>query len=78
MIVRKAKVVDSTHIELSEPIQTDRGRTVLISVSESPETDAERDEWSAASRTSLENAYSDSEPDYSDSMIKEKNPDYTP
>ena len=76
MIILKARVVDSTHLELSQPIDASEGHSVLVSIAESDETDTEREEWVAASETGLQKAYGDSEPDYPASMIKEPNPDY--
>ena len=76
MVLVEAKVVDATHLELSRPITTRQGVTVLVSVAESGERDAERQEWLSASATGLASAYGDSEPDYSASMVKESNPDY--
>jgi len=76
MVVVEAKVLDSTHLELSRPIAARQGRTVLVSVAESGEQDAERQEWLAAAAGSLQGAYGESEPDYSPSMVRESNPDY--
>jgi len=76
MVLVKAKVVDSTHLALSKPIATRKGLTVLVSVAESGDKNAERQQWLAASAESLHAAYGESEPDYSVSMVKESNPDY--
>jgi hypothetical protein len=78
MIVLDAIVVDSTHLELTTPIATRRGKTVRISVAESADRDAERQEWFAASASGLDNAYGDSEPDYPTSLVRESNPGYGP
>ncbi len=76
MVLVKAKVVDSTHLELSRPIGVDQGRTVFVSVAESLERDVERQQWLAASSDTLRAAYDESEPDYTPSMVRERNPDY--
>jgi hypothetical protein len=76
MVLLEARVVDATHLELSRPIGTRRGRKVFVSVAESGERDLERQEWLAASAERLGAAYSDSEPDYTPSMLREGNPDY--
>lgn len=76
MMLVEAKVVDSTHLELARPIVGRRGRTVMVSVADSAEQDAERRRWLTASASSLQGAYSDSEPDYSPSLIRETNPEY--
>ncbi len=73
MIVFEAKVLDPTHLELSTPITTGRGQTVLVSVVEAGEDTVEREQWLAASAAALQHAYSDSEPEYLPSMVKETN-----
>ena len=78
MVLVEAKVVDSTHLELSRPIAARQGLTVFVSVAEPREKDAERQQWLAASASSLQAAYGESEPDYSPSMVRESNPDYQP
>ena len=77
MMLLKARVMDSTHLELSRPIATARGRTVLVSVAEPAEQDAERRQWLANSAASLQAAYGDSEPEYTPAMVRESNPDYS-
>jgi hypothetical protein len=76
MVLVEAKVVDSTHLELSRPIGAGQGRTVFVSVAESRERDVERQQWLAASSDTLQSAYDESEPDYTPSMVRESNPDY--
>jgi hypothetical protein len=68
--------VDATHLELSRPIKTRKGLTVLVSVAESGDKEIERQQWLAASAESIETAYGQSEPDYPVAMVKECNPDY--
>ena len=75
MVLVEAKVVDATHLELSRPIATRRGRTVFVSVAESGEKDLERQEWLAVSGDGIRAAYGDSEPDYTPSMVRELNQD---
>jgi hypothetical protein len=76
MVLVEAKVLDSTHLELSKPIAARQGLTVFVSVVESAERDVEQQEWLAASASSLQAAYGESEPDYPASMVRESNPDY--
>lgn len=64
MVLLEARVMDSTHLELSRPSAASRGRTVLVSVAEPAEQDAERRQWLANSVASLQAAYGDSEPEY--------------
>ena len=76
MVLVKAKVVDSTHLELSKPLSEPRGTIILVSVADTDEKDAERQQWCTTSATSLSAAYGDGEPDYPTSLIQEGNPDY--
>lgn len=76
MVLIEARVLDSTHLELSKPIAAPQGGTVLVSVAERVEKDADRQQWLAASAASLQAAYGESEPDYTASMVRETNPDY--
>ena len=64
MVLVQAKVVDSTHLELSRPISTPQGGTVFVSVAEAGDGDAERQQWLAASAASLQTVYGESEADY--------------
>lgn len=77
MVPIEAKVVDSTHLELSKPIEGPTGRTVLISLAEPLGEDSDRQVWLEASATFLASAYSDDEPDYTVADLKEINPEYT-
>ena len=77
MVVVSAKVLDSTHLELLRPIAARQGGTVLVSVAEPDEKEADdRAQWLALSAASLQAAYTDTEPDYPVSMIRESNPEY--
>lgn len=82
MVLVKAKVVDSTHLELSRPLLEPEGTVVLISVADldTPDTPddhtAERQPWLTTSAASLSRAYDEGEPEYSVSLIQEGNPDY--
>ncbi len=72
----EAKVVDSTHLELSKPISKQQGQIVHVSVADSAGDEDERREWLSTSASNLNRAYGDSEPEYTDSMVKERNPEY--
>ena len=72
----QARVIDSTHLELSKPIDLPLGRNVMVSVTEAPLEVDERDQWHSASATTLEDAYGASEPDYSLEMLNELNPGF--
>ena len=76
MIVVHARVIDSTHLELAEPISVHHGEPVVVSVSESCDEGSEREEWLALSIEGLGRVYGDDEPDYSSALVKEANPDY--
>lgn len=77
MVLVEARVMDATHLELSRPIAAGAGRTVFVAVAESSEEDAERRQWLDGSAASLRGAYSETEPEYTPAMVREKNPDYT-
>ena len=73
MVLVKPKVVDSTRLELSRPIPTEHGRTVVVSVAEVGERDADRRQWLAVSAATLQSAYGEPEPDYPRSVVRENN-----
>jgi hypothetical protein len=60
-----ARVEDSTHLVLSEPLPMPRGSIVAVDVRESSMV-AEHADWVAASGALLEAAYGPDEPDYSE------------
>jgi len=76
MVLVQARVLDSTHLELAKPIAASLGGHVLVVVTESTRADAERQEWLEGSSQSLRNAYGDSEPEYTPSIVREANPGY--
>ncbi len=76
MTVLEARMVDATHLELAEPVDLPPGRKLVVSVVEAAEEPEERRQWLAASEAALEAAYSDSEPDYSLDLLKERNPEF--
>jgi hypothetical protein len=64
--------------ELSEPIDLPEGTQMIVTLDSPLEIvkDVESAEWYALSLQGLNRAYSDDEPDYDLSQIKEFNPDY--
>ena len=76
MVLVQAKVLDPTHLELARPIAAGRGGNVLVVVTEPTNADAERQQWLDGSAACLQNAYGDSEPEYTPSMVREINPGY--
>ncbi len=76
MTILEARMIDATHLELSEPVDSPAGRKLVVSVVEADESFEERRQGLAASEAGLQGAYSDSEPDYSVDLIKEPNPEY--
>ncbi len=75
MVVVEARVMDSTHLELTRPINTQPGEKVVVSLLDPDREYSERDAWLAISRGALASAYGDSEPEYTQGMIKEPNPE---
>ncbi len=78
MTVLEARMVDATHLELSEPVDLPPGRKLVISVVEADEEFDERRQWLAASEDNLRAAYNDSEPDYSLDLLRDRNPEFEP
>ncbi len=72
----QAKVLDSTHLELAKPIATGCGEMVLVVLAESQQMDSDRRQWIEHSSQLLQNAYSNIEPEYTPSMVRESNPCY--
>jgi hypothetical protein len=78
MVFVEAKVIDSTHLELSEPIETPHGHKVIVSVAEPTGEGEERGNWFYLAAQGLQSAYGESEPEYKASMVKEPNPEFYP
>jgi hypothetical protein len=76
MVVVEARVIDATHLELTRPIDAPAGGKVVVSVLEPGLEDNDRDACLFISLGSLASAYGDSEPEYTQGMIKEPNPEY--
>ena len=72
----EAQVIDSRHLKLKKPIKIAPGSTVMITIEEPAEAIAEDQEWYLFSSQSLEEAYGETEPDYSLDRIKIPNPEY--
>jgi hypothetical protein len=65
---------DGQQITLDEPFEIPSNAKLLVTVLETP--DLERDEWTGFSVRNLPRAYSDDEPEYPVSALKEVNPEY--
>jgi hypothetical protein len=65
---------DGERILLDDPYDLKPNTNLLVTVLRAP--DDEEKAWLALSIKGLETAYSDAEPDYSLSLIKEANPNY--
>ena len=76
----EAQVIDSRHLKLKEPTSIAPGSTVMISIepAENVSSVSESNGWYLVSSQSLEEAYSEDEPDYPLEMIKVPNPEYQP
>jgi len=70
----KAIVIDNDHLKLTHPISLPSGKEIELILLET-ETLSESG-WLNLSLSGLSKAYSDQEPVYNISMVKEKNPDY--
>ena len=69
---------DGKHICLDEPADLPLDTNLLITVVPQSEAtlQAEREEWARFALQNLERAYGPNEPEYDDSMLIEKNPNY--
>ena len=69
-------IVKNGRIELLEPINLPEGTQLVVTLNSSADIhqDSEESEWYALSLNGLNRAYSDDEPDYDLSQIKEFNP----
>jgi hypothetical protein len=74
----EAQVIDSRHLKLKKPIKIAPGSTVMITIEEPAEAIAEDQEWYLLSSQGLEEAYGETELDYSLDKIKIPNPEYQP
>jgi hypothetical protein len=76
MVFIEARVVDATHLELTRPIDSPPGGRVVVSVLDPGGEDKDRDEWLSLSSESWASAYGDFEPEYTQGMVKEPNPEF--
>jgi len=74
MVVVEARVIDSTHLELAEPIGAHQGEHVIVSVIGLD--DEKHEAWISFSGHRLHDAYSEEEPDYPLGLVRESNPEY--
>jgi hypothetical protein len=66
---------DGDRIRLDEPFPLDPGTPLTVVVlPKDQEQEDERESWALFSRSGLEGAFGDDEPEYSLDLIKEKNP----
>ncbi len=76
MVMVQARILDPTHLELAKPIAAGHERNIFVLITEQPHADAEKQQWMDASSESLQNAYGDTEPEYTPSMVREANPEH--
>ncbi len=65
---------DGQRITLDEPFEIPSNAKLLVTILETP--DLEQDEWTGFSLRNLARAYSNDEPEYPVSALKEVNPEY--
>ena len=63
---------DGEHIQLDEPFQLPSEARLLVTIVPEPSTDTERQDWYALSKAGLARAYSDDEPDYPASLVRNR------
>ena len=61
---------DGEHIQLDEPFPLASEARLLVTILPEPSSDAERQEWYALSKAGLARAYSNDEPDYPASLVR--------
>jgi len=76
MEIREAQVVDSTHLELAQPIQVPPGAKVLVAIGVPKLITEEHQAWIQMSAQRLASAYGPNEPEYSSDRIKTPNPEF--
>lgn len=62
---------DGEHIQLDEPFQLPAAARLLVTILPESAADSERQDWSALSKAGLARAYSDDEPDYPASLVRD-------
>jgi hypothetical protein len=65
---------DGKQICLDEPYELQRGSKLIVAVVSGDSLEEERQAWLAASQAGLARAYGDSEPDYSNAVLRETPP----
>jgi hypothetical protein len=63
---------DGEHIQLDEPFPLPPEARLLVTILPEPSPDTAREEWHAISKAGLSRAYSDDEPDYPASLIRNR------
>ena len=61
---------DGEHIQLDEPFQLPPEARLLVTIVPESSADSERQDWYALSKAGLARAYSDDEPDYPASLVR--------
>ncbi len=71
----EAEVEVNGKVVLLEPVRLEKKSRAIVTIIDFDEAD-ERREWLGYSAANLDRAYSDDEPDYTLTALKEINPDY--
>ena len=61
---------DGVHIQLDEPFPLPPEARLLVTILPEPAPDAIREDWHSLSKAGLARAYSDDEPDYPASLVR--------
>lgn len=67
---------DGEQICLDEPFEIEPNTKLIVTILPKHEINDEYRDWLLLSRQKLEDAYGANEPEYSENLIKEVNPDY--
>ncbi|HEX4083606.1 MAG TPA: hypothetical protein VHY22_01745 [Chthoniobacteraceae bacterium] len=63
---------DGEHIQLDEPFQLPSEARLLVIILPEPSQDAELKDWYALSKAGLARAYSEDEPDYPATLVRDR------
>jgi hypothetical protein len=76
MIAVQARVVDSTHLELAQPIVAPTGGRIVVFVPDSTNGEDEHEAWARFAISNLASAYGEDKPEYTLDMVKGPNEEY--
>ena len=67
---------DGDKIVLDEPYDLEPDARLIVTVLPEDAVDSDREDWGNLALSALQSAYGEDEPEYTENMIKEFNPEY--